>query len=131
MPPELEHTRVVNLMVTGSKCWDTEVLNDICNEYDVHLIKSIPIPAMNREDSWVWRLEKSGLFSVKSCYRAMQGMQQWTNAVFWKKIWALQLPSKVSNFAWRVCRGCLPTATALIMKHVQINIIFPWCLVKE
>lgn len=35
------------------------------------------------------------------------------------------------NFAWRVCRGCLPTASDLIMKRVQINVKCPWCLVKD
>ncbi|KAL8113302.1 hypothetical protein AgCh_020567 [Apium graveolens] len=131
MPQELEHIRVVNLMETGSIRWDEEVLNDICNERDTKLIKSIPIPAQSREDSWIWRWEKSGMFSVRSCYRAVQGIHQWSHTAFWKKIWSLELPGKVLNFDWRVCRGCLPTARDLVMKRVQINVKCPWCLVKD
>lgn len=83
LPHELEHIRVVNLMDTSSKTWDEEVLHDICNEHDVQLIKNIPIPAQKTDDLWFWRFEKSGIFSVKSCYRALQGEQQWTHAAFW------------------------------------------------
>lgn len=116
MTRELAHTRVINLMKTGSKRWDGEVLNDIFNEHDVHFFRGIPISTQSREDTWVWKFEKSGRFFVRSCYRALQGVQQWVQKVFWQKIWKLELPSKVINFAWRVCRGCLPTATALVMK---------------
>ena len=131
MPHELEQIQVVNLMETGSKRWDDELLRDIFNDNDVQLIKSIPIPAHNKQDSWFWNLENSGLFSVKSCYRALQGVQQWEHAAFWRKIWALELPGKVINFAWRVCRGVLPTSVALLVKRVQINIKCPWCLVNN
>lgn len=50
VPHQLEHIRVVNLMKTGSKSWDEEALNDIFNEWDVLLIKSISIPEQSRDD---------------------------------------------------------------------------------
>lgn len=125
MPQNLEHIRVVNLMETGSKCWDDEVLQDIFNENNVQLIKSIRIPTQNQKDSWLQHLEKLGKFSVKSCYRAVQGVYQWIHASFQKKMWKLELPGKVINFSWRVCRGRLPTVVALVMKRVQINIKCP------
>lgn len=43
----------------------------------------------------------------------------------------MELPGKVINFAWPICRGCLQTAMALIMKRVQVNIKCPWCLDKD
>ncbi|XP_074344602.1 uncharacterized protein LOC141683749 [Apium graveolens] len=82
MPRELEHIRVINLMETGNKRWDEEVLRDIFNESDVQLIKSIPIPNQSREDSWFWNWEKSGTFSVKSCYRALQGNEDVVHVLF-------------------------------------------------
>lgn len=52
-------------METGNKRRDEELLNDIFNEHDLQLIKSIHIPTQNRKDSWVWELKKVGfLFKV-------------------------------------------------------------------
>lgn len=47
---------------------------------------------------------------------------------FWKKVWSLNLPGKVINFLWRVCRAFLPTAASLVEKRVQVDIRCQWCL---
>ena len=31
------------------------------------------------------------------------------------------------NFLCRICRACLPTSAALVVKNVRIGMIFPWC----
>lgn len=131
MPNELEGTRVVNFMDENKTGWDEEVLHDVCNERDTELIKRIPIPVSGREDSWFWLFEDKGCFSVKSCYRRLQGEQVWTNAEFWRKLWSLELPGKVINFVWRLCRDCLPTTVNLATKRVQIELKCPWCLVRN
>lgn len=131
MPQELEHIKVVNLMETDSPNWDDAVLHDICTDRDVQLIKRIPTPLQQTEDSWFWILEESGSFSVKSCYRRIQGEQVWPHALFWRKIWSLELPGKIINFMWRVCKSCLPTAVALAAKRVQIDKKCTWCLMRN
>lgn len=40
---------------------------------------------------------------------------------FWKKLWSLKISGKVVNFQWRVCKGCLPTLTALASKQVSMG----------
>ncbi|XP_017251140.1 uncharacterized protein LOC108221791 [Daucus carota subsp. sativus] len=82
IPQELENIRVVNLMETGRKRWDEDVLQDICNHRDATL--RIFRFQCRTEDSWFWILEKSGCFSVKSCYRKLQGEQDWPLAAFWR-----------------------------------------------
>lgn len=129
MPHQLEDTRVVNFLNTGTYCWDDEVENDVCNGRDAQLIRSIPNPLQEQEDSWYWILEATGLFSVKSCYRRIHGEQHWDPASFWRKVWSLELPGKVINFVWRVCRYVLPTAVALATKRVQIDQKCLWRLV--
>lgn len=52
---------MINLMETGSKQWDEEVLNDMFNKHDVKLIKNIPIPALNQKDLWTWRNQEGSL----------------------------------------------------------------------
>lgn len=53
--------------------WDYDVVNDICNTRDRDLILKIPISIRCREDSWFWLLDKHSDFTVKSCYRLLQG----------------------------------------------------------
>lgn len=51
--------------------------------------------------------------------------------VYYRKMvldqWSLKLPGKVTNFLWRVCTSCLPTTSALVLKHVDIYVLCPWC----
>lgn len=58
---------------------------------------------------------------VRSCYRRLQGEQVWGNAKISNKLWCLDLPSKVTNFMWRVCRNCLPSGVNLVSKRVHIK----------
>lgn len=37
------------------------------------------------------------------------------------------MPGKVANFLWRVCKGVLPTAWALAIKHVNVIANCPRC----
>lgn len=71
--------------------------------------------------------DEDGKFTVRSCYKWLQGEHDNTYSQFWKKLWSLRMPGKVVNFVWRVCKGCLPTAGALLTKRVNISDICPWC----
>lgn len=131
MPHELENVQVANLMTENKAQWDDEILMDIFNDKDIELIKRIPVSRNMQQDSWYWVMEQSGLFTVKSYYRSLIGEQQWPYAAFWKKLWALDLPGKVTNFLWRVCKNVVPTAVALTGKRVEIDTKCSWCLLKE
>lgn len=104
---KLRNTKVQNLMVVNDRGWDEDVLKDVCNERDIHLIQHIPIPLRSREDTWYWILEDKGDFSVKSCYRRLRGEAECREKVFWRKIWGMQTPSKVTNLLWRAASGCI------------------------
>ena len=45
----------------------------------------------------------------------------------WKKIWQLQLPPKVKNFLWQVCRNVLPTKQPLLKRKVTADPICERC----
>lgn len=115
------------MIAENRKEWDLEVLQDICNERDCELIKQIPIPVSDKEDSRFWLFDEKGNFTVKSCYRRLRGETECPDKVFWKKLWGLNLPGKVINFFWRTCRQVLPTADALRKKIVDINPNCSWC----
>lgn len=127
MPEQLQGITVDGFMNSEEQRWDMEVVKDICNSRDVELIKRIPIPLMDKRDSWYWLLEEEGDFTVKGCYRWLQGENDASYRLFWNKLWSLQMPHKVTNFIWRVSKGCLPTASALAGKGVSINTRCPWC----
>ncbi|XP_074359672.1 uncharacterized protein LOC141699722 [Apium graveolens] len=122
----LEHdqrtnVKVSNLMVAGEKRWDAELLYDVFCSRDAELIRRIPIPMGDNADSWYWMLDDKGVFTVKSCYRWIQGECSNDYSDMWKKLWAIKLPEKVTNFLWRLCKGCLPTNVALLSRHVDID----------
>ena len=127
MPEQLKNITVRSLMMQQENKWDDDILNDICNDRDAELIKRIPLPAFDKQDSWFWLFDDKGVFTVKSCYRKLQGEQNTSQGAFWKKLWAIKLPGKVVNFMWRACNSCLPTTVALVTKRVQIDIKCPWC----
>lgn len=64
--------KVNNLMSMDEKSWDIDVLTDVLCLRDVELIRTIPIPLVERQDSWYWMLDETCVFSVKSCYRWLQ-----------------------------------------------------------
>lgn len=104
-----------------------DIVQDICNERDSELIRQIPLPMQRKDDSWFWVFEDKGKFSVKSCYRRIQGERVHTDGRFWRKLWALKLPGKVINLLWRSSRGLLPTTIDLINKHVNMTPMCCWC----
>lgn len=66
---------------------------------------------------------------MKSCYRTLQGENDSTYTMFWRKLWSLRLPGKILNFLWRTCKRVLPIAATLITKRVNISMMCPWCQV--
>lgn len=67
----LKNSKVQSLMVTGERVWDNELIADIFEERDANLILAIPL-RRDTEDSWYWKREKLGQYSVKSAYGMLQ-----------------------------------------------------------
>lgn len=77
---------------------DYDVLNDICNVRDKDLILRIPLSISQKEDSWLWLLDKQGTFTWRSYYRFLHGEYHSDHASFWNQLWFLRIPGKVLNF---------------------------------
>lgn len=117
---------VSGLMSENSNSWDEDIISELCNEQDRNLIQQIPLPSINRGDSWYWLLDSKGDFTVRSFYRKMRGESCGQEDGFWKKLWNLQLPGKILNFLWRACHNVLSTAVELARKQVDVNVMCPW-----
>lgn len=127
MPVQLQNSTVHSLMQEEICMWDVDIIQDILQTRDADLVKRIPLPLEEVKHSWFWILDEKGEYTVKSGYRWLQGELDMEDKCFWTKLWSLKLPGKVLNFLWRVCSLCLPTASALVLKHVDMNILCPWC----
>lgn len=127
---ELQDIHVQNLMLPNTNAWDTDLLKELCDDRDYHLIQRIPIPLTQKKDSWFWLHDPKGKFTVKSTYQKLQGPFDTSVSSFWHRLWSLRIPNKVSCFLWRVCKGFLPTMLALASKQVQVNTRCPWCFMN-
>jgi hypothetical protein len=67
----------------------------------------IPDTLLESPDSVSWHLSASGIFKVKSAYRALYRgpALTWTSP-----LWKNPLPFKTKIFVWQLLRDCLPTA---------------------
>lgn len=94
---DIEDHTVAMLMVPNERRWDEDLVKHLFNQRDANLILAAPI-SDNNEDSWYWRKEKSGNFSVKTAYILIQEskpmVNQCGNTRFWKRMWSLTIPLK-------------------------------------
>lgn len=121
-------------MSMNSDQWDDDLVNDIFIERDANLILSIPMQRI-QEDSWYWRGEKMGFYSVKSAYAKLRDQKEASNARdnpgFWRKLWNLKIPLKVKHFLWRANSGTLPTKDILISRRVNVCSLCPVCNINS
>ncbi|XP_074327790.1 uncharacterized protein LOC141665702 [Apium graveolens] len=62
---DIEGHTVSMLMAPNERKWDEDLVKHLFTQRDVNLILATPL-SDNIEDSWYWRKEKSGNFSVKT-----------------------------------------------------------------
>lgn len=107
--PTLVNKCVAALMKLGEKFWDREVIIDLFDERDQHLIPGIPLSRRQEEDIRYWYKDDKGLYTVESAYKLVQDMKgEWVanaNSGFWRRLWNLKIPPTVNNFLWRACNG--------------------------
>lgn len=132
MQHELENTTVHELMETGRRVWDAYILVDLFNDRDMSFIQQIPLSdRYTGHDGWYWVGDDRGDFTVKSCYRQIRGEHACEDRTFWRILWNTKLPGKMINFLWRACSNVLPTATALVMKRVNMVQSCVWCQIHN
>ena len=103
--------------------WRRDRLVEIFLPFEVTTILNIPLCHHLPEDSIIWVGNKKGIFSVKSAYYVAKKLldldiQDETSrgdvrAPLWERIWQLNIPEKISIFAWRLCMNAIPTMVNL------------------
>lgn len=81
-----------------------------------------PVTLPESEDKLSWILDKSGVYSVKSIYSAMQvGCK-----VPYKFLWKVKIPPRIRTFIWLVLRKSILTRDVLLHRgeSVSLNVCF-------
>jgi len=56
-----------------------------------------------------------------------ESSQAWVDYPAWKKLWKLQVSSKVKHCIWRECTNSLPTQKSLRSRHIEVDLICNIC----
>ena len=73
---------------------------------------------VNKEDNWLWTLENSNTFTVRSLYNFLTIQSQVDLPVDASSLWHKDVPLKVVLFAWRLFRDRLSTKDNLLRRGV-------------
>lgn len=127
--------KVANLFDQNSAGWDRVKVEELFSERDAEAILRIRIPRVSTDDRVSWVHNKNGQYSVKSGYRMWQEIntQQLPHADSsgWRKIWKMQIPTKVKYFLWRFCRNNIPVRATLQRRHITVPLTCPMCNTDE
>lgn len=96
--------------------------------FEVERILNTPLSLRFPNDVWCWDLEKSGVYSVRSAYKALMN-DNWfasegtssSTTTMWKTIWGDKVLPRVKVFAWRACLEALPTRKGLSRRIAAID----------
>ena len=108
-----ENSNVEVLINQRTRCWRSDVIDYVSTVQDAETIKSIPLNSTTQLDALIWPFTPSGIYSIKLGYRfLLENSAQFHNTgqdiEFWKKVWNLEVPSKIKNFVWRASKDALP-----------------------
>lgn len=131
---EISSVEVLINLVTRS--WRAEVIDHVFNKAEAEVIKSIPLSSCNQVDTLIWPFNPSSQYSFKSGYRFLQENSEnpcapVQDSAFWKKVWSLEVPSKIKNFVWRACKEALPTRRNLQRRKIILDGLCDTCKVRD
>lgn len=69
-------------------------------------------------EKWVWKLESSGVYSVKSPYSTIMERHQGSVDIFINHLWNKIVPLKITAFSWKESQDRIPTKENLIFRGI-------------
>ena len=111
---------LINLV---TRSWRNEVIDHVFNAQEAEIIKSTPLSSTNQLEKLIWPFTPLGNYSVKSGYRFLhENSEQFQSSThdtaFWKKVWGMEVPSKIKNFIWRASRETLHVKRNLCRRKI-------------
>jgi hypothetical protein len=102
----------------------------------VDSICSIPLSPLLPSERLVWAATKQGIFTLRSAYfleklkreqERGESSNVGANRIFWKSLWAMNVPGVLKNFMWKVSLNLLPTKDNLHRKKIAPDPLCPIC----
>jgi hypothetical protein len=116
--------------------WEEDIVRVFYHEELADTILKVPISRHGGDDFVSWMHDKHGQYTIRSAYNmarsapffAEQGRVGKGSASnldaemhLWKKIWAIQAPSKMKVVLWRIVHDCLPMGHQLVYRRIPAN----------
>ena len=92
--------------------WEEEALEEL-----ILLLFNVNLQ-VEKNDRWLWILESSNIFTVRSAYNFITFQPPLASRVDASHLWHKDVPLKVVLFAWRLFRDRLPTKDNLFHRGV-------------
>ncbi|KAA3471354.1 reverse transcriptase [Gossypium australe] len=113
MPDQFVSTLIDN----NERIWKEDLIEDTFDEEDTVRILQISLADVPHDDYLAWGGEASGVFSVRSAYKLLQTTDEFPRAYalqisyrnLYKKLWLLNLPTKIKITVWKITWNFLPT----------------------
>jgi hypothetical protein len=127
---------VADLLELDSMHWNRSFIEQNFSENEAVVICNIPLNRYNQADKLIWRVTKSGEFSVKNAYHLEKEKMERRKGEcskgikpqsVWKRIWGLNIPNSAKMFIWRACKNILPTKDNLKKRKVLTDDICNFC----
>ncbi|MFQ6668328.1 hypothetical protein Gotur_034012, partial [Gossypium turneri] len=127
--------KVNELIDSNNRLWKRELINSTFTEEDAARIFRIPLARTPYEDFLIWGSELLGEFTVRSAYKLLQSSDENLTAYalqtiyrkFYKKLWSLNLPTKIKITIWRLSWNYLPTKVNMQYRKLSVNTSCPRC----
>ncbi|KAH1122568.1 hypothetical protein J1N35_005728 [Gossypium stocksii] len=115
--------------------WKIDLMKSTFPANIAQKILQIPLAETLGADFQVWKGELSGELWVRNAYKLLQIASSDPNNIliqvdlknFYKQLWNLKLPSKITITVWRASWNYMPTLVNLRSKRVADNTICPHC----
>ncbi|KAA3482264.1 reverse transcriptase [Gossypium australe] len=127
--------KVAELIDESSRKWKEEVIVSTFPADVAVKILRIPLSKEAHDDILAWSGAPSGELIVRSAYKLLHGSEIDPSAYalqtdyrnFYKKLWVLNLPSKIKITIWRISWNYLPTRVNMHLRRISNNSICPQC----
>ncbi|CAN0886015.1 Putative ribonuclease H protein At1g65750, partial [Linum grandiflorum] len=116
---------VADLVLPYTQDWNTPLITSLFSTRDVSQILSLPVCVATGTDRRIWHYSKNGQYTVKSAYHVY--MEQIVNRTShnqqgeWRKLWQVDVPTKIKHFAWRLPHKVLPTRGRLRQRGMDVR----------
>ena len=125
---------VSDFLTRETREWNVAKVENLLPELKSHILSLRP-SILGWRDSFIWPLQKTGSYTVKTGYNAIQGAKDQVEIThearetnLWiKLIWNSPLSPKLKLFLWKVGNNALPTGANLQTRGMLSNTLCTRC----